>query len=870
MSETYTRLYQFLSQHKSKDTSTTTHVGMQGGLVGKYQIDTEEARDTFLRLYKDALKKGDPLTLAESHEDRGPVLIDIDLKYDLQGGFMRKYTIEDVVRVLRLYRIAMKECLQVADDQLVAYVFQKFTPRRSKGVIKDGIHIVFPFVITGPYVQYEIRDRVLRAYETEPIFRDVANSAKDIFDKAIIYRNSWLMVGSAKSMDSPAYHLSHVLDAEDKNLPIPSLDEQVRTCLIRGHATSTPLSEDLDEQALRDKYGPTDVNTNTPDTGYTTVSRYGSMDIEYAKKLVKILDPARADNYLQWMELGWCLHNISKDFLEIWDDFSSKSSKYKPGECERQWIKFRENGLGLGSLCLWAKEDNPDQYFSMRNESEAALVEQALTLTHFDVAKLVYAKFRNEFVCVSARDPQVWYQFKDHRWVQTQKGAALRYKIMDEIGTMLKTLLSRHTQRLMEMEENGADDTQIKMYKDHMGQYRTLYKNLGTRRYVEDVVHVCSDLFLDPMFRERQDTYPYLLGFKNGVLDLEHMLFREGRPEDYITLTTDYDFHWLHEFYDDPKLTEVREFMAQILPDPSIRGYVLTLLASMMFGKNVEQKVHIWTGAGSNGKSTLVDLYEKALGEYATKLPVSLITGKRTSSSSATPELAKTVGRRFASMQEPESNDRLNVGLIKELSGGDRILARPLYCESFEFTPLFKIILMCNRLPVIPSTDGGTWRRLRVVHFPSKFVDNPTEPNEFKKNRTVSMRIDDWKQVFMAMLVECFRHHKTDLAEGRGVREPEDVIKYTTNYQKQSNVVLEFIEDTLECTGITRDRVEMDLVYSEFKMWFTNSYNRTPMNKNEFKDELTNQRIDVKANFVVGVRLRAQGSGADGGGEFDV
>lgn len=869
MSETHNRLCQFLSQHRSKDTSTTTHVGMHGSMVGKYQIDTEESKAEFLRLYKDALKRGEPLTIAESHEELSPVLVDLDLKYNLEGGFMRKFSTDDIVRVLDLYRTAMRQCLNVEEKDLVAYVFQKFTPRRSKGIMKDGIHIIFPYVITGPYVQYEIRDRVIRVYESEPIFREVTNNAKDIFDKAIIYRNSWLMVGSAKSADSPAYHLSHVLDAENINLSIPPLDVQVETCMIRGHEIETPLKDDLDVNALREKYGPVDVNANTPDTVvYTTVSRYTSMDIEYAKNLVKILDPRRADSYVQWMELGWCLHNISRDFLSLWDDFSSKSSKYKPGECERQWLTFRENGLGLGSLCMWAKEDNPSEYFTMRNESEAALVEQALTLTHFDVAKLVYAKFRHEFVCVSARDPQVWYQFKDHRWVQTQKGAALRYKIMEDISVMLKTLLARHTRRLMEMEENGADATQIKLYKEHMAQYRVLYKNLGTRRYVEDVVHVCSDLFLDPHFRQRQDANPYLLGFNNGVLDLQNMVFREGRPEDYVTLTTGYDFHWIHEFHDDPKTTEVFEFLQQILPNPEVCEYVLTLLSSMMFGKNIEQKAHIWTGAGSNGKSTLVDLYEKAMGEYATKLPVSLITGKRTSSSSATPELAKTVGRRFASMQEPESSDKLNVGLIKELSGGDTIVARPLYCEPFEFTPVFKIILMCNRLPIIPSTDGGTWRRLRVVHFPSKFVDNPTEPNEYKKNRNVSMKLDDWKVIFMAILVEKFRKHRDNLANGEGVHEPAEVRKQSEEYQKKSNVVLEFVDAMLDCTGIARDRVEFDLVYSEFKHWFTNSYNNIPMNKPDFKDELFNQRIDVKEKYMVGVRLKANND--ENGGEYDV
>lgn len=862
MSNTYTKLCGFLQTHRAKDTSTTTHVGMQGGMVGKYAIDTETDRAEFLSLYIKALENGDPLTLAESHESIGPVLIDVDLKYDMNAGFERKYTVDDVVRVLDMYRDIMRECLRIDEAKMVAYVFEKHTPRRGQNAIKDGIHIVFPYVVTDPYVQYEMRERLLKRYETMPVFRETRNSARDIFDKAVIFRNSWLMVGSSKSSSAPPYHLSYVFDAKSESLPIPSLAHQVKTCLIRGHTESVPLGPDLTLDGLMEKYGPNDVNTNTPDTGATVLSRYSDMDLDYAAQLVRILDPRRSESYVSWIELGWCLHNISKTFLELWDDFSRQSPKYKPGDCERHWVRFRESGLGIGTLCMWAREDNPDKYFELRTQSETALVEQALTGTHFDVARLVYAKFRSEFVCVSVRDPQVWYHFKDHRWVQTQKGAALRNRVMDELGTTIKTLMIAHSRRMLELRQLGQEDDAKKL-EAHLHQYKFLYKELRTRRFVEDVIHVCSDLFLDETFRHRQDMNPYLIGFTNGVLDLEHMLFREGRPDDYVTLTTGYDFHWLHEYYDDPRLVEVKEFTSQVLPDPDIRCYVLTLLSSMMFGKNVEQKVHIWTGAGSNGKSTLVDLYEGALGDYATKLPVSLITGKRTSSSSATPELAKTVGRRFASMQEPESSDRLNVGLIKELSGGDKIVARPLYCEAFEFVPLFKIVLMCNRLPVIPSTDGGTWRRLRVVHFPSKFVDNPTEPNEFQKNRSIGVRMEEWKSVFMAVLVEYFRNHAADLAKGRGVKEPEEVIKYTLAYQRRSNVVLEFVEQTLECTGISRDRVELDLVYSEFKTWYTNAYNRTPMNKNEFRDELNNQRIEVHGAFVTGVRMQTPDHGTD-------
>ena len=113
-------------------------------------------------------------------------------------------------------------------------------------------------------------------------------------------------------------------------------------------------------------------------------------------------------------------------------------------------------------------------------------------------------------------------------------------------------------------------------------------------------------------------------------------------------------------------------------------------------------------------------------------MPVSLLTQKRASSNAASPELARAAGSRLLIFQEPEDNVVFNTGLMKEMSS-DTIIARMLYSDPIEIVPQWKMIMMCNALPKITSTDGGTWRRVRVVPFESKFVENPTKPNEFDK-----------------------------------------------------------------------------------------------------------------------------------------
>jgi hypothetical protein len=95
----------------------------------------------------------------------------------------------------------------------------------------------------------------------------------------------------------------------------------------------------------------------------TYVSNPESTDTRVVKELVHILSPERANTYDTWMKVGWCLHNIAPHLLLYdWINFSKQSTKYKEGECERLWSQMRSDGLNIGSLHMWAKEDNYDKY----------------------------------------------------------------------------------------------------------------------------------------------------------------------------------------------------------------------------------------------------------------------------------------------------------------------------------------------------------------------------------------------------------------------------------------------------------------------------------------------------------------------------
>ena len=85
-------------------------------------------------------------------------------------------------------------------------------------------------------------------------------------------------------------------------------------------------------------------------------------DYDLIKALVEYLNKDRVEEYNTWLDVGFCLYNIDEDLLELWDDFSKKSDKYKSGECDRFWSKMDKKNFTIGGLRYWAKEDNPENY----------------------------------------------------------------------------------------------------------------------------------------------------------------------------------------------------------------------------------------------------------------------------------------------------------------------------------------------------------------------------------------------------------------------------------------------------------------------------------------------------------------------------
>ena len=291
-------------------------------------------------------------------------------------------------------------------------------------------------------------------------------------------------------------------------------------------------------------------------------------------------------------------------------------------------------------------------------------------------------------------------------------------------------------------------------------------RKLQGRTFRDHLVRDIADVLNDPDFFTALDSNPWLLHCQNGVVDFQNKCIHAHSPSHYLSLSTHRrilhcldpsrrEYHGMSDDEVDIAMEHeqhVAQFLLSIFPDVSVRNTVLDSIMWSLVGERPYHYFWIWVGGGANGKSQLVNLTEAAFGDYSAHVPVAFITQKRSPSEGASPSIARLRHRRIGFFQEPCIGDVMNMGNVKEITGGDKLVVRELYKPSFEMKAEFQSFMSCNILPEIRERDFGTWRRLLVVDFPTTFVANPVHAYERKINPMLETQIREWGDAFLTML----------------------------------------------------------------------------------------------------------------------
>jgi P4 family phage/plasmid primase-like protien len=821
-----------LKKYRENSEQHHTHVSFVGG---KYNVPEEDTISFLQSYFSTAQKDKQALYLVEKVGDTFAYFLDLD--FDTNGG---KENVDTVQLVLDKTSDLIRETMS-AEPSVLEFVVSK---RMHK------FHVNFPNFIVNP--EHAIKF-------TEILKQRLDDGVSKCIDSSV-YRTGLRMLGSRKSdrlekdKDQPGFESAYrIFDMETRTtvrLDDTSFDTFLKTVVRRPKAQLTPLQFPAE--------GP--KGTHVADSPTVGVKVKGHVPPELVKDIHALLKELSQTNESFHMldltpeKIVYAQNKVGHMcyYVSIKDRFCPFKERAHTRETNPVYLELSRRGFTVRCFdeeCLrksfpkvpvpFSKSmqvDYSEVYKTLTTSSwnkevevdskTQQLLENSLSCTHYNIAKVLFHLYKSSFRIDEIRNPE-WYEFISHRW---QKSHAMYINVSEELPKYYRSI---KTSQVESIEDVSDQETKTKNVLND--RIETIVRKLESVSFKRDVLNDAKYLFhtLEPGFASKLNSDPNLIGFKNGVYDLATGTFRAGRLEDHITFTTGYDY----VDYDPENETtkEIYTFLKQILVNEDVREYTLKTLAKSLEGVP-DEKFYIWTGlSGANGKSTLVNFLEMTLGDYSTSLDVSILTNKRPNSSAATPDIVEMRGKRAIFFQEPESNDRLHVGILKQFTGNDIIKCRELFKSPISFRSMASFVMCCNELPKVTSMDGGTWRRIRVIEFKSRFCENPTKANEFKIDPALKYKLKDWRPFFMSILLHYYRK-----VQEEGISEPLEVFESTANYKTENDKYNDFFEESIHVDE--QSFMSHNELYLVFEDWWKANFNieKVP-SKQEFKKVLRNK-----------------------------
>ena len=891
-SSQYNDFADFITKHNAKTLGkemTHTRIASQELNIygGCFHIDKEELGLFYRLYYEHTFVKGRKEYLTERQLDNGcgPILVDFDFRYDF-GVTNRIHTQEHVQDVIQLYLEELKELLIFEEKKpFPIFVMEKPNVNRvaDKSITKDGIHMIIGIQMDH-VLQMMLRDKILE--KLGDIWElPLKNDWNSVLDEGISKGvTNWQLYGSQKP-GNEAYKLSYYMmveidttDNEFMTTPkgVRELDLSKELCLLsaqydkhvrfeinpkiteeynsrlasRSKAKRSPSKNKINLVLEEEDFNvaPGEIKNaeilkrvvNGIMQGLKMNEQYVRETHEYTQILPKKY--YEAGSHLLNRQVAFALKHTDERLFYSWVMLRSYASDFDYDSIPsllHEWkynFNKRADGVTRRSIMYWAKQDAFEEYEKVKKSTIDSYIEETIfEAGDWDYAMVLFHMFKDKYVCSSITNKK-WFTFKKHRW-ERDEGQTLRMAISKDLFQLYS---DKQNEYLADMQIAKENEEQAEKVQRKIKKIAEICIKLKKTNDKNNIMREAMEIFFDKDFIRNMDANPYLMCFSNGVVDFKNKVYRQGYPQDYITKTTGIPYVPYNPEANKVIADEIKTFMHQLFPQEELCKYMWDHLASCLIGIKKEHAFNIYRGSGSNGKSILTDLMSQALGEYKGTVPITLVTEKRNAIGGTSSEVIQLKGIRYAVMQEPSKDAVINEGIMKELTGGDPIQARALYSESEIFIPQFSLVVCTNALFEIKSNDDGTWRRMKLVDFLSKFIsegEHHTDDTKyiFPKDKGLKEKLPSWAIVFISMLVK--RAFETD----GEVIDCQEVKAASNKYRQSQDCIAGFISEKIEKSdGKT---VGKKVLNDEFAQWFKSNYGSRKPPKMMELEEAMNKRF---------------------------
>lgn len=252
---------------------------------------------------------------------------------------------------------------------------------------------------------------------------------------------------------------------------------------------------------------------------------------------------------------------------------------------------------------------------------------------------------------------------------------------------------------------------------------------------------------------------------------------------------------------------EFFRFLNKVQPDSDIRGYLQRLSGYMLTGLTSEQMIAFFYGIGANGKSTFTDLVGRVLADYAVTLSIDSFAGDtRKGGGDATPDLARLLGARACFASEGDEGVKIREGLVKLLTGGDKLAVRRLHQDFVEIEIQAKVVITGNHKPTIRGDDDGIWRRVHLVDWPVQI------PKEERDRKLPDKLWAEREGVLAWMIAGALQFLSMD-----GLHPPKSILDLTQEHREESDPIGAFLRGACEITGNRDDKATPGELFAAYE-----------------------------------------------------